>query len=286
MPERVLNACPACARQYDVTHLASGEAVRCDCGERFPARRPSPEAVRAVKCSGCGGAVPLRAPSCPYCKAEISAEDRGIGQRCPHCLARGKSGDAFCGSCGGKLEPRARPAVPDGRACPRCEGPLRGENLGGVSLIECTACAGVWLTPTVFESVLSTTEAAAAGGPSATDAAPDATLYVEDEVRYLPCIGCGELMTRKRIGGPEGATVDLCRAHGLWFDTGELERILAWVRAGGKASTPWRPREEKRTANALAPPRTSLSRARDLEWWTESHRPRGLLEVLADLFLS
>jgi len=67
----------------------------------------------------------------------------------------------------------------------------------------------------------------------------------EEQVSYIPCVGCGELMTRKRIGSRDGAVVDICRHHGMWFDAGELERILTWVRAGGEAHTPWTARRDQ-----------------------------------------
>ncbi|MCA8980747.1 MAG: zf-TFIIB domain-containing protein [Planctomycetes bacterium] len=286
MPERVLNACPACARQYDVSHLAPGAAVRCDCGERFFASKPRPEALQATFCSGCGGAVPYLAPSCPYCNAEIAAEDRGLGLRCPHCFAKGRSGAGFCGACGGKLEPAARPAVPDGRRCPRCEGALRGENLAGILIIECTVCSGVWLTPGAFEQAIRTSQQAGPLPSSPEDGALG-PLYEESEVRYLPCLGCDELMTRKRIAGRHGATVDVCRSHGLWFDAGELERILAWVRAGGTAHTPWQPRQaqldpaEMMRSKAL---RLDLRSQRDEAWWHGAGRTGGFLGFLAALF--
>jgi Zn-finger nucleic acid-binding protein len=286
MPERVLNACPACARQYDVSHLAPGSGVRCDCGERFTATKPRPEAAQAVICSACAGAVPHLAPSCPYCGAEIAAEDRGLGVRCPHCFTKGRFGSGFCGSCGGKLEPTARPAVPDGRKCPRCEGKLRGENLAGLPIIECTVCAGLWLTPAAFEQAIATGKQSGPL-PQSGSSGSVTPLYEETEVRYLPCLGCDELMTRKRIAGKHGATVDVCRSHGLWFDTGELERILAWVRAGGAANTPWTPREA-----ALDPSEMMRSRSirvdrrpqRDIVWWTEAGSTAGFFSFLADLF--
>lgn len=285
MSERVLNACPACDRQYDVSHLSAGEGVRCDCGERFTTRRPSPISARVVRCSGCSGDVPLGARTCPYCGVEITADDRGLGVRCPKCLAKARARDTFCGACGTELSAHARPAVPEERSCPRCEGVLQGHVLdGGLPIVECTACAGVWLNPETFEVVLQRGEQdARAEAPRVRGHEPP-PVEVETEVRYLPCVGCGELMTRKRIGGAKGATVDVCRAHGLWFDAGELERILAWVRAGGKAATPWRPREEKR----VTPPFAGIERAHparaDRGWWERPGTGGDLLDVLFDLF--
>ena len=285
MPERVLNACPACARQYDVSHLAAGAPIRCDCGERFAAKRPRPVAAQAVHCSACGGGVPSGAIHCPYCQAEISPEDRGLGLRCPHCLTKNRSGAAFCASCGGKFEASARPAVREDRSCPRCEGILRGENLDGLPVIECTACGGIWLTPGAFDSSITRSKRLDGPGSRANAETPP---YHEDKVRYLPCVGCDELMTRMRIGDKDGATVDVCRHHGLWFDAGELERILAWVRDGGEAHTPWKPRMDVRDKSSAIRPGAFLDGARTSNedyWWSTPHRSGGLFSLLGDLFL-
>jgi hypothetical protein len=42
-------------------------------------------------------------------------------------------------------------------------------------------------------------------------------------------------MARKNFGGTSGVIVDTCRDHGVWFDAGELPRVLDFVEAGGLA---------------------------------------------------
>ncbi len=56
-----------------------------------------------------------------------------------------------------------------------------------------------------------------------------------DPVRYRPCPGCGHFMNRKNFGGVSGIVVDVCSAHGTFFDAGELPRVLEFVRRGGLA---------------------------------------------------
>lgn len=95
-------------------------------------------------------------------------------------------------------------------------------------------------------------------------------------------------MTRKRIAGKHGATVDVCRAHGLWFDAGELERILTWVRAGGGTNTPWTPKEAHLDPSEMmrSKSRPFESRPRrDAAWWTGVSLTGGLMGLLASLFL-
>jgi Zn-finger nucleic acid-binding protein len=42
-------------------------------------------------------------------------------------------------------------------------------------------------------------------------------------------------MNRRNYGRRSGVIVDVCTEHGVWFDFGELSRILAWIRDGGLA---------------------------------------------------
>lgn len=42
-------------------------------------------------------------------------------------------------------------------------------------------------------------------------------------------------MNRKNFGGASGVIVDVCPLHGMWFEVGELESVLSFVRQGGLA---------------------------------------------------
>ncbi len=55
----------------------------------------------------------------------------------------------------------------------------------------------------------------------------------EREVHYAWCPECQKTMARMNFGGHSGIVVDVCREHGTWFDRGELEASLGFVRAGG-----------------------------------------------------
>ena len=55
----------------------------------------------------------------------------------------------------------------------------------------------------------------------------------ESAVHYAWCPECRQTMARMNFGGHSGIVVDVCRAHGTWFDRGELEAALDFVRAGG-----------------------------------------------------
>jgi Zn-finger nucleic acid-binding protein len=55
-----------------------------------------------------------------------------------------------------------------------------------------------------------------------------------EPVRYRKCPECRNIMNRVNYGQTSGVVVDSCRDHGVYLDAGELRRIEAWVRAGGR----------------------------------------------------
>jgi Zn-finger nucleic acid-binding protein len=235
MPEnartRVLNACPACARQYDVGHVRPGGRVRCECGRVFAAEHRAPHTPRALKCSNCGGMLEESARKCAYCAAEITLEERRLDSVCPKCFARMASDSRYCMECGIEIAPQAIFAIQQGVACPRCKGELRTRELGHTSITECGSCSGIWLTQEAFLRLCDRTEAAAIGDgqlrPGPVGPAQPA------RQGYIPCLACSQLMARKNYASASGVIIDLCREHGVWLDASELERILAFIRDGG-----------------------------------------------------
>ena len=93
-------------------------------------------------------------------------------------------------------------------ACPTCAGKLHlhGDRWG------CDAGDGVFVEYAALEAML----AEMANAPWETP-----SLVGPEGKRGCPA--CSEPMIEQEI---EGVTVDRCRTHGIWFDTGELERAL------------------------------------------------------------
>jgi len=52
---------------------------------------------------------------------------------------------------------------------------------------------------------------------------------------YVKCPACSTLMNRKLFATGAGVVVDICKAHGTFFDIGELPAILEFVQRGGLA---------------------------------------------------
>ena len=106
---------------------------------------------------------------------------------------------------------------------------LRG-TLRDVPLHECGKCYGLWLGTATFEHICRNAEQQAAALGSAQPAGGPAALA---PVRYVRCPQCNELMHRLNFAHCSGVIVDVCRAHGTWFDANELHRIVNFIRAGG-----------------------------------------------------
>lgn len=253
--ERVLIACRPCGRQYDASHLAPGDRLRCECGERLTVERHAPRSPRPRRCGACGGALAVDARTCAYCDAEITLEERGLREICPVCYARLLIGARFCMDCGVAIEPQAIVAAPEAKPCPRCAGGLRSRSVGRLAFIECKSCAGLWLEPGVLETLCDDAEASALARQAL---GADARIVPASQPgtgpMYLACIRCDDRMTRRNFGGSSGIVIDVCKHHGLWLDHAELERILDFVRSGGLV----RARERER-----ARAKSQLERAQD-----------------------
>jgi Zn-finger nucleic acid-binding protein len=119
-----------------------------------------------------------------------------------------------------------------------------------VAVAACDLCGGVWVDTQVFETLVARARHAELGGrngwpgaavapgggapPGAVPLTPGAAAALGRGRLYLPCALCGKLMNRINFGRKSGVIVDVCRAHGLWFDLDELPRVLSWVESGGE----------------------------------------------------
>lgn len=230
---RTLNACPDCARQYDVSYLSADAPVRCQCGRLFQARFHAPLSPRALRCSSCGAHLEADAPACRTCSAQTSLSDRGFSVLCPGCWTRLWSEARYCCSCGLQIQPQALLALPVSSRCPGCKGTLRQRDVGQLSLVECSSCAGVWLTAALLEELCRRADRPHPELLAALDRRRGQGLANERPVVYRPCPVCGSLMSRRRFSGEARIVLDWCGNHGLWLDHGELEGILAVVRTHG-----------------------------------------------------
>lgn len=223
--------CPDCQRQYDVGNLPPQAKVRSVCGRLLEVTWSKPMEVEVLACAHCGGAVQPHDSTCPWCEGGLSERDRRQALRCPACYTRMDSESRHCHACGVRIQPKALTPLPAEGGCPRCEGELAVRFLGDGDGIECTACGGLWLNPKLLRTIH--VDAARRGREEGPFPEPP-PVPIETDIRYLPCLTCGELMARRQFkhgARSVGVVVDLCKDHGVWLDSDELERITAFVRA-------------------------------------------------------
>lgn len=278
--ERSLLACPRCRRQYDVTGFPTGTRVHCECADVLTTSATRPHVPRPMRCGRCGGKLRADASKCDYCEGEITLEERGLSGVCPRCFARLLKQARFCMECGVEFAPQALKALREDAACPRCKGALRSRSVETVSFVECGSCAGLWLAYSDLDAMCERADTQDLAARALGETVPTRPVDPSKGPAYVPCPTCKSLMTRRNFGHSSGVLIDLCRGHGVWLDHRELERILAFVRAGGLA---------KARRNEVERLKREAERARSETFagWTPGasddrlQRDIGLLEALA-----
>jgi Zn-finger nucleic acid-binding protein len=173
--------------------------------------------------------------------------------RCSACSAAMPGGATFCSDCGTVLA--HLDGLPAPGPCPGCERPLDGWGLAptaarpsGHPIAACRDCGGVWLPAATRTALVDDAAAIAArrGEPVATEVVRRqlAGGALSQPIVYRRCADCRQRMQRKNFGGCSGVLVDECRC-GSYFDAGELEDVLAFVRSGGLQLARRRVEEER-----------------------------------------
>ncbi len=113
-------------------------------------------------------------------------------------------------------------AVATGSKCPRCAAELVVRDDDGTVVAACPSGHGLLVT----HRALTELAAATADGPREADAPA------------VACPRCGEPMTARTFARGASVVVDVCDAHGTWFDAGELRAAaaIAYTSASDSAS--------------------------------------------------
>jgi Zn-finger nucleic acid-binding protein len=106
--------------------------------------------------------------------------------------------------------------------CPRCATSLTSHQTPNALLQGCLACGGIFLDNAARQRIIATVDAAAA---QASDLAAAHARWTPDLRQRIACPACGRPMevTHVVAGGFE---LDVCDAHGAWFDRDELRRFV------------------------------------------------------------
>ncbi|MBX3125121.1 MAG: zf-TFIIB domain-containing protein [Polyangiaceae bacterium] len=208
--------------------------------------------ARKYRCPACGGAVDEQARTCGYCATPIATA------RCAHCFHMNVPESIHCSGCGRGLglEPLGKP---DSLVCPDCQTPFEAFCGGPGLLHDCSRCGGQFLEHALLRDLIERRQTYGSIAPRT----PPRMNPLEQPVRYIACPSCGQMMNRNNFGGSSGVIVDVCARHGIWFDAGELPRILSFIEAGGLVQarrSSWETRSEPPRGAASVPP---PSRARE-----------------------
>jgi len=182
----------------------------------------APEAP-ALRCPSCGAAATEGDRACGHCGSLLST------RRCATCFALSPRDAERCVRCGALLPAEAlKPAT---GTCPDCRQPLVARTAGVVGFSECARCGGLFLGQEAFEAVEK--DADTRERARAFDEPPRKGADPERGFHYRPCPVCHKLMNRSNYGGGSGVIVDACGPHGVFFDRGELTRIVDFLEKGG-----------------------------------------------------
>jgi Zn-finger nucleic acid-binding protein len=197
----------------------------------------------ATNCPSCGAGVASDWPNCRHCGVRLAT------MACPSCFGMMLLGSKFCPHCAA-VAVEWRPDAAEAK-CPHCTGEMFGGSVGTTTVHECSRCFGLWLDRTSFDAVCRDRERQA----SLLAERPQAELGQGgglEPVRYRTCPVCIQLMNRVNYAGCSGVIIDVCPAHGVWFDRDELQRIVAFLQSGGMD------RARKREMENLARERSRL----------------------------
>jgi len=120
------------------------------------------------------------------------------------------------------------------RQCPRCDHALSPRLVADIVVDECMQCRGLFLDQIAVQRVI--TDRQQARADALLGSLPSTVLADRPEKQgklYIKCPVCKVVMNRKLFGAGAGVIVDVCRAHGTFFDVGELPVIINYVQQGG-----------------------------------------------------
>ena len=145
---------------------------------------------------------------------------------CEHCGKNINVKSVVCPLCGCRIHDPAPLSTP---VCPRCKISLVSHVEEGEEYDICKQCGGQWLDRMEFRR-----------------ATRESDVYTKerfekeylrappkDPLEYIPCVRCGQFMTRKNFAKISGVIIDECAKHGVWLDAGEVEKIRHFIADGG-----------------------------------------------------
>jgi Zn-finger nucleic acid-binding protein len=145
----------------------------------------------------------------------------------------------YCPFCGGRVRTGKTVENP---GCPRCGTPLDCKKRDEIDIDVCPGCGGLWLDRGEFNIITAESTVYREEKLKEEYSRPAVT----EKIEYIPCVRCGKLMIRKNFGRISGVIIDECGNHGVWLDSGELEKIRHFILDGGLEKEQFREIEQNR----------------------------------------
>lgn len=172
------------------------------------------ETHAVLQCPHCGAPLPPEAENrtfvCEFCKVAVAPVPAAVSNSTQPSNSKRKP----------PIKPSSRPSD---LKCPRCELALFEGRTSNVLMCGCGACGGLWLDNDGSRRIVSTVDSEVA--QLASRAQANATHDVDTVAGGLPCPVCQSPLKRVRISKAD-LDLDICGAHGTWFDPGELQKVM------------------------------------------------------------
>lgn len=117
--------------------------------------------------------------------------------------------------------------------CPKCNVEMNIIKQGGTETDECPKCGGIWVDYMEEKQALEMKPEVFTVDELRILRKVYEPLGRVEDVKYVKCPRCDKFMWRKNYMSHSGIIVDKCRDHGTFFDKGELEKAIEFVKKGG-----------------------------------------------------
>jgi len=125
--------------------------------------------------------------------------------------------------------------------CPTCNIRLDKKVGEGWEVHLCEECKGLWMSQSIFRRLedlqrkqAKLDEAEQSEEPEVVGEDSTEGKVRGDEMVYRKCPQCREMMARRRYARVSDVIVDQCVGHGVWLDAGEFQRVVRFLRTGGR----------------------------------------------------
>ena len=275
--------CGRCHLRHDLSGRPPGTTVSCRCGAPLKIAPQGGETV-ALTCPQCGGQADKNLARCLHCDSALATI------RCPSCFGLAFEGNVHCPHCGGSLASPLVVTHDNGREpqpCPRCRTDLDATVIDKTLIDCCSECGGIWMDHTAFETMIQNrrfTDLSSTLNIPGYQASPTQYQVSDKDSMYVRCPGCDHFMHRRNYAKRSGIILDVCAAHGIWFDANELARVFNYRVVDGTGETP--SMRYKSEAGSLSDARKTIvieSRSQSRAYtWVDG--VEALTELLVDLF--